>query len=143
MRKKFLFGVLPLFLLFGCAKEDPRVGYHYPSTSTSAEKTMDGLMKGALVNLTLDNWETYITVYYVRHYGYASGFNNTILTWNFIGSSLCKFYNAELTYRTSSSESASTKVLKLSISGCGQIISSSNSYYYGATAITGKVEVLF
>lgn len=145
MRKKFLFGVLPLFLLFSCAKEDSRVGYYYPSASTSAEKTMDDLMKGALVDLTLDNWETYITVYYVRDNSDAA-YGTVVYTWNFVGSSLCKFYNVELTYKNStSSESTSTKMLKLSISGCGQIVNHGRftDYYGGTTAITGKVEVLF
>mgnify|MGYP007002654654 CR=1 FL=1 len=141
MKKHFLLGLLPVFLLFGCGqKDDSRIGY-----GTDSVSNIDELKKGAVVDLTLDNWETYITVYYVRDNSNGTRVDTVVETWNFIGSSLCKFYNAELTYKTSYSESTSTKVLKLSISGCGQIASKSNydANYRGTTAITGKVEVLF
>lgn len=99
-----------------------------------------------VVDLTLSNYQKYITGYL---FSYST--STTLTTYiNFLGSSLCKFDNAIISY-SRSNESGVTHQCELSISGNGQYqysFSASGSGSYSSfsttiTNVTGKVTILF
>ena len=95
-----------------------------------------------IVTLTKDNYQQYISIHMQV---FNNEYNRAFCGYNFVGSSVCKFNNVEISY---SLEGLTTvQVCSLNMSGYGQTTFSrwSNNYVPELTirGITGTVEILY